>query len=74
MVIPTVHQENHCLDGRTGSPFEQPVLWVTHIFQLVHLVDDKPCSTGPYSLVTQQPLEAVQTRWSTSSRNGLGTG
>ncbi|MBY0405845.1 MAG: DNA-directed RNA polymerase subunit beta, partial [Cyanobacteria bacterium] len=46
-------------DGRTGSPFMNPVS-VGKIFmmKLVHLVDDKihARSTGPYSLVTQQPL------------------
>lgn len=47
------------LDGRTGQPFEQPVaVGLTYILKLVHLVDDKihARSTGPYSLVTQQPL------------------
>jgi len=47
------------LDGRTGEPFEQPVaVGLTYILKLVHLVDDKihARSTGPYSLVTQQPL------------------
>lgn len=47
------------LDGRTGEPFDQPVtVGVSYILKLVHLVDDKihARSTGPYSLVTQQPL------------------
>lgn len=47
------------LDGRTGAPFDQPVsVGVTYFLKLVHLVDDKihARSTGPYSLVTQQPL------------------
>jgi DNA-directed RNA polymerase subunit beta len=46
-------------DGRTGDRFEQPVaVGLTYILKLVHLVDDKihARSTGPYSLVTQQPL------------------
>ena len=46
-------------DGRTGEPFDQPVtVGYAHILKLVHLVDDKihARSTGPYSLVTQQPL------------------
>ena len=46
-------------DGRTGLPFEQPVtVGYPYILKLVHLVDDKihARSTGPYSLVTQQPL------------------
>ena len=47
------------LDGRTGEPFDQPVaVGVSYFLKLVHLVDDKihARSTGPYSLVTQQPL------------------
>lgn len=46
-------------DGRTGEPFENPVtVGVAYMLKLVHLVDDKihARSTGPYSLVTQQPL------------------
>ena len=47
------------IDGRTGEPFDEPVaVGVSYILKLVHLVDDKihARSTGPYSLVTQQPL------------------
>ncbi|WP_035061157.1 DNA-directed RNA polymerase subunit beta [Andreprevotia chitinilytica] len=46
-------------DGRTGEPFERKVtVGVMHYLKLHHLVDDKmhARSTGPYSLVTQQPL------------------
>jgi DNA-directed RNA polymerase subunit beta len=46
-------------DGRTGEPFERPVtIGYMHMLKLHHLVDDKmhARSTGPYSLVTQQPL------------------
>ncbi|MEM9003472.1 MAG: DNA-directed RNA polymerase subunit beta [Cyanobacteria bacterium P01_F01_bin.86] len=46
-------------DGRTGDPFDRPVtVGVAYMLKLVHLVDDKihARSTGPYSLVTQQPL------------------
>jgi DNA-directed RNA polymerase subunit beta len=46
-------------DGRTGDAFERPVtVGYMHILKLHHLVDDKmhARSTGPYSLVTQQPL------------------
>jgi DNA-directed RNA polymerase subunit beta len=46
-------------DGRTGDPFERPVtVGYMHMLKLHHLVDDKmhARSTGPYSLVTQQPL------------------
>lgn len=47
------------IDGRTGETFDQPVaVGLSYILKLVHLVDDKihARSTGPYSLVTQQPL------------------
>ncbi len=47
------------IDGRTGESFDQPVtVGRMYMMKLVHLVDDKmhARSTGPYSLVTQQPL------------------
>jgi DNA-directed RNA polymerase subunit beta len=46
-------------DGRTGESFDRPVtVGYMHMLKLHHLVDDKmhARSTGPYSLVTQQPL------------------
>jgi len=46
-------------DGRTGAPFDQPVtVGNIYMMKLAHLVEDKihARSTGPYSLVTQQPL------------------
>src|SRR5205085_12084169 len=46
-------------DGRTGEHFDRPVtVGYMHMLKLHHLVDDKmhARSTGPYSLVTQQPL------------------
>jgi DNA-directed RNA polymerase subunit beta len=46
-------------DGKSGRPFDQPVtVGVLHMMKLAHLVEDKAHarSTGPYSLVTQQPL------------------
>src|SRR5204862_684912 len=46
-------------NGRTGEPFEEKVtVGYMYILKLLHLVDDKihARSTGPYSLVTQQPL------------------
>src|SRR5262249_42540033 len=46
-------------DGRIGEPFDRPVTGgYMHMLKLHHLVDDKmhARSTGPYSLVTQQPL------------------
>jgi DNA-directed RNA polymerase subunit beta len=47
------------IDGRTGDPFSRPVtVGYMYMLKLNHLVDDKmhARSTGPYSLVTQQPL------------------
>ena len=49
----------HLFDGRTGEAFERPTtVGYMHVLKLHHLVDDKmhARSTGPYSLVTQQPL------------------
>ncbi|MCY4024585.1 MAG: DNA-directed RNA polymerase subunit beta [Anaerolineaceae bacterium] len=46
-------------DGRTGEPFDRPVtVGMMNMLKLAHLVEDKvhARSTGPYSLVTQQPL------------------
>jgi DNA-directed RNA polymerase subunit beta len=46
-------------DGRTGQPFDQPVtVGNIYMMKLIHLVEDKvhARSTGPYSLITQQPL------------------
>jgi DNA-directed RNA polymerase subunit beta len=46
-------------DGRSGEPYEEPVtVGVAYILKLLHLVDDKihARSTGPYSMITQQPL------------------
>jgi len=46
-------------DGRTGEPFSQPVtVGNIYMMKLIHLVEDKvhSRSTGPYSLITQQPL------------------
>ncbi len=46
-------------DGKTGDPFDQPVtIGMIYMMKLAHLVEDKvhARSTGPYSLVTQQPL------------------
>ena len=47
------------MDGMSGEPYNQPVtVGVIYMLKLAHLVDDKihARSTGPYSLVTQQPL------------------
>jgi len=46
-------------DGRTGEPFKEPIaVGYIYILKLLHLVDDKihARSTGPYSMITQQPL------------------
>ncbi|CAB4720893.1 unannotated protein [freshwater metagenome] len=46
-------------DGRTGDPYDQPItVGYSYILKLSHLVDDKihARSTGPYSMITQQPL------------------
>ncbi|KKT46838.1 MAG: DNA-directed RNA polymerase subunit beta [Candidatus Gottesmanbacteria bacterium GW2011_GWA2_44_17] len=46
-------------DGKTGKPFEEEiVVGIGYILKLIHMVEDKTHarSTGPYSLVTQQPL------------------
>ncbi|MHB8669617.1 MAG: DNA-directed RNA polymerase subunit beta [Acidimicrobiales bacterium] len=46
-------------NGRTGDPYDQPItVGYVYIMKLLHLVDDKihARSTGPYSMITQQPL------------------
>jgi len=51
--------QTRLIDGRTGEPFDRPVtVGYMYMLKLNHLVDDKmhARSTGPYSLVTQQPL------------------
>ncbi|CAI8583111.1 unnamed protein product [Vicia faba] len=52
--------KSRIFDGRTGNPFEQPVIiGKPYILKLIHQVDDKihGRSSGPYALVTQQPLK-----------------
>ena len=47
------------IDGRTGKEFENPItVGNAYMLKLIHLVDDKmhARATGPYSLITQQPL------------------
>jgi DNA-directed RNA polymerase subunit beta len=49
----------YLIDGRSGEPFHSPVtVGYVYILKLLHLVDDKihARSTGPYSMITQQPL------------------
>ncbi|MFH0941826.1 MAG: DNA-directed RNA polymerase subunit beta [Chloroflexota bacterium] len=58
-VTPPILGKMPLRDGRTGQPFEQPVtVGNTYVMKLIHLVEDKvhARSTGPYSLITQQPL------------------
>jgi DNA-directed RNA polymerase subunit beta len=53
------HGKAMLFDGRTGEPFEEGVtVGFIYIMKLLHLVDDKihARSTGPYSMITQQPL------------------
>ncbi len=58
--VPVPQYGKHTLyDGRTGEPFDRHVaVGYVHMLKLAHLVEDKAHarSTGPYSLVTQQPL------------------
>jgi DNA-directed RNA polymerase subunit beta len=54
-----VHGKQIVYDGRTGEPFDQPVtVGQMYMLKLVHQVEEKihARSTGPYSLITQQPL------------------
>ncbi|MUL42436.1 DNA-directed RNA polymerase subunit beta, partial [Streptomonospora sp. PA3] len=53
------HGKAQLYDGRTGEPFAEPIaVGYTYFLKLHHLVDDKihARSTGPYSMITQQPL------------------
>src|SRR5690606_36027251 len=54
-----IYGKQRLYDGKTGDLFDQPVtVGIIHMLKLSHLVEDKvhARSTGPYSLVTQQPL------------------
>jgi DNA-directed RNA polymerase subunit beta len=58
-LAPPVFGKVPLYDGRTGQPFDQPVtVGCIYMLKLIHLVEDKihARSTGPYSLITQQPL------------------
>jgi len=58
-IVPPIFGKIPLRDGRTGDPFDQPItVGVIYMMKLIHLVDDKvhARSTGPYSLITQQPL------------------
>ena len=56
---PPIYGKTVLYDGRTGRPFDQPVtVGYVYVMKLIHLVEDKvhARSTGPYTLITQQPL------------------
>ena len=58
-LAPPIFGKVPLFDGRTGQPFDQPVaVGYIYMLKLIHLVEDKihARSTGPYSLITQQPL------------------
>ena len=58
--------QTYLWDGRTGERFDRPVtVGIIYMLKLHHLVEDKihARSTGPYSLVTQQPLGGKGTTW-----------
>jgi DNA-directed RNA polymerase subunit beta len=58
-LIPPIFGKMELRDGRTGEPFNKPVtVGNVYMMKLIHLVGDKvhARSTGPYSLITQQPL------------------
>jgi DNA-directed RNA polymerase subunit beta len=58
-VVPPIFGKQTLYDGRNGELFDQPVaVGYIYMMKLVHLVEDKihARSTGPYSLITQQPL------------------
>ena len=58
-IVPPVFGKIQLRDGKTGELFDQPVtVGIIYMMKLIHLVDDKvhARSTGPYSLITQQPL------------------
>ncbi len=58
-VSPPIYGKTKLHDGRTGQPFDNPVtVGYVYMMKLIHLVEDKvhARSTGPYTLITQQPL------------------
>ncbi len=58
-LAPPIFGKQTIFDGRTGEPFDQPItVGYIYMLKLIHLVEDKihARSTGPYSLITQQPL------------------
>ena len=58
-LVPPITGKMILYDGRSGEPFDQPItVGNIYMMKLIHLVEDKvhARSTGPYSLITQQPL------------------
>ncbi|PKB63496.1 MAG: DNA-directed RNA polymerase subunit beta [SAR202 cluster bacterium Io17-Chloro-G2] len=58
-IAPPTFGKFQLFDGRSGEPFDQPItVGSIYILKLIHLVEDKihARSTGPYSMITQQPL------------------
>jgi len=58
-IVPPTFGKIQLRDGKTGELFDQPItVGIIYMMKLIHLVDDKvhARSTGPYSLITQQPL------------------
>jgi DNA-directed RNA polymerase subunit beta len=59
LIAPPTFAKFQLFDGRSGEPFDQPVaVGSIYMLKLIHLVEDKihARSTGPYSMITQQPL------------------
>ena len=59
LISPPTFAKFQLYDGRSGEPFDQPVaVGSIYMLKLIHLVEDKihARSTGPYSMITQQPL------------------
>ena len=59
LIAPPTFAKFQLHDGRSGEPFDQPVaVGSIYMLKLIHLVEDKihARSTGPYSMITQQPL------------------
>ncbi len=59
LISPPTFAKFQLFDGRSGEPFDQPVaVGSIYMLKLIHLVEDKihARSTGPYSMITQQPL------------------
>ena len=70
-LAPPIMGKSALFDGRTGEQFDSPVtIGYIYMLKLIHLVEDKihARSTGPYSLITQQPLGGKAQRRGRSTR------